>query len=236
LDAALARVIDAQVAGAAASHQRLLATLDRGLELAATSPSTLGALSDAACRAPSLLAGWSRAHLLSHIARNAESHVRMFQAATRGEVSEQYPGGKPTRNREIDKGSTKSAEQLVVDVRTSIYLLEAAWAAATETTWLGHGIKSHSDGSRVALHELVLMRWCETEVHHADLDLGFTWRDWNPLFVRYDLDRRLMAWRARKPMGLTVLPDAITQLEPNLRLAWFYGRHTVDGVPAPDPY
>jgi maleylpyruvate isomerase len=236
LDAALARVIDAQVAGAAASHQRLLATLDRGLELAATSPASAGALTGAACRAPSLLAGWSRGHLLSHIARNAESHVRMFQAATRGEVSEQYPGGKPTRNREIDEGSTKSAEQLVVDVRTSIYLLEAAWAAATETTWLGHGIKSHGDGSQVAIHELVLMRWCETEVHHADLDLGFTWRDLAPLFVRYDLDRRLMAWRARKPMGLTVLPDAITQLEPNLRLAWFYGRHAVEGVPAPDPY
>ena len=235
MDAALARTLDAQVAGAAASHQRLLATLDRGLELADTSPASAGALSDAACRAPSLLAGWSRGHLLSHIARNAESHVRMFQAVTRGDVSEQYPGGKPTRNREIDQGSTKSAEQLVVDVRTSIYLLEAAWAAATETTWLGHGIKSHSDGSRVAIHELVLMRWCETEVHHADLDLGFTWRDWAPLFVRYDLDRRLMAWRARKPMGLTVLPDAITQLEPNLRLAWFYGRHTVEGVPAPDP-
>jgi maleylpyruvate isomerase len=236
LDAALARTLDAQVAGAAASHQRLLATLDRGLELAATSPASAGALTDAACRAPSLLAGWSRGHLLSHIARNAESHVRMFQAATRGGVSEQYPGGKPTRNREIDEGSTKSAEQLVVDVRTSIYLLEAAWAAATETTWLGHGIKSHGDGSQVAIHELVLLRWCETEVHHADLDLGFTWRDLAPLFVRYDLDRRLMAWRARKPMGLTVLPDAITQLEPNLRLAWFYGRHTVEGVPAPDPY
>ncbi len=160
----------------------------------------------------------------------------MFQAATRGDVSEQYPGGKPTRNREIDEGSAKSAEQLVVDVRTSIYLLEAAWAAATETTWLGHGIKSHSDGSRVAIHELVLMRWCETEVHHADLDLGFTWRDWAPLFVRYDLDRRLMAWRARKPMGLTVLPDEVQRLEPNLRLAWFFGRHTVEGVPAPDPY
>ncbi|NBO79702.1 MAG: maleylpyruvate isomerase family mycothiol-dependent enzyme [Actinobacteria bacterium] len=236
MDAALARTIDAQVAGAAASHQRLLATLDRGLELAATSPAGAGALSDAACRAPSLLAGWSRGHLLSHIARNAESHVRMFQAATRGEVSEQYPGGKATRDREIDEGSSKSAVQLVADVRTAIYLLEAAWAAATETTWSGHGIKSHADGAKVAIHELVLMRWCETEIHHADLDLGFTWRDLDPLFVRYDLDRRVMAWRARKPMGLTVLPDVIVQLEPNLRLAWFYGRHTVEGVPAPDPY
>jgi hypothetical protein len=101
---------------------------------------------------------------------------------------------------------------------------------------MGHGIKSHSDGSRVAIHELVLMRWRETEIHHADLEIGFTWRDWAPLFVRYDLDRLVMSWRARKPMGLTVLPDEIQQLEPNLRLAWFYGRHRVEGVAHPDPY
>ena len=223
MDAALARTIDAQVSGCAAAHQRLLATLD-------------GTLTDEACRSASLLSGWTRGHLLSHLARNAESHTRMFRAAMRGEASEQYPGGKPVRDQEIEAGATKSATQLVADVRTSIYALEAAWASATETTWMGHGIKSHGDGSRVFIHELLLFRWCETEVHHADLDLGFTWRDWSPQFVRYDLDRRLMAWRARKPMGLTVLPEEIQRLEPNLRLAWFYGRHRVEGVPAPDPY
>ena len=236
MDAALARTIDAHVTGCAESHQRLLATLDAALERGKSAPDAPGSLTDVACHAPSTLPGWSRGYVLSHLARNAESHARMFQAATRGDVSEQYPGGKPVRDREIDEGSKRSAVQLVADVRASIYLLEAAWASATETTWMGHGIKSHSDGSRVAIHELVLMRWRETEIHHADLEIGFTWRDWAPLFVRYDLDRLVMSWRARKPMGLTVLPDEIQQLEPNLRLAWFYGRHRVEGVAPPDPY
>jgi maleylpyruvate isomerase len=222
VDEARVRALDAQVAGCAESHQRLLGSLDT--------------LTDAQCREPSLLPGWTRGHVLSHLARNAESHALMFSAATRGEESEQYPGGKPVRDAAIANGANRSAAELVADVRVTIYALEAAWASATSTTWAGHGIKSHSDGSRVPIPTLVLMRWCESEVHHADLNLGFTWRDWNPLFVRYDLDRQTMAWRARKPMGLTVLPDAVLRLSPNERLAWMYGRTSVPGMQAPDPY
>jgi len=222
VDEAAARALDAQVTGCAASHQRLLRSLD--------------SLTDEQCRQPSLLHGWSRGHVLSHLARNAESHALMFSAATRGEESEQYPGGKPVRDAAIENGAHRSAAELVAEVRVSIYALEAAWAGATTTTWAGHGIKSHFDGSRVPIPALVLLRWCETEVHHADLDIGFTWRNWDPLFVRYDLDRQVMAWRARKPMGMTVLPDVVQQLAPNERLAWLYNRVKLDGVPAPDPY
>jgi hypothetical protein len=80
------------------------------------------------------------------------------------------------------------------------------------------------------------MRWCEVEVHHADLNIGFTHHDWTPLFVRYDLDRQVMSWKARKPMGLTTLPEVIQKLSPNDRLAWFYNRTPVAGVPAPQAY
>ena len=222
MDAATARALDAQVAGCAAAHQRLLAGITE--------------LTDDECRAPSQLPGWSRGHVLSHLARNAESHARMFEAATRGEESEQYPGGKSVRDAAIEAGAQRSASELVTDVRVSIYTLEAAWAGASVTTWGGFGIKSHSDNSRVAIPDLVLMRWCETEVHHADLGIGYTWQNWDPLFVRYDLDRQAMAWKARKPMGLTTLPNVVQQLPPNQRLAWFYNRIAVADVSPADPY
>lgn len=222
MDEAGARALDAQVTGCAASHQRLLQSLET--------------LTDEQCRQPSMLPGWTRGHVLSHLARNAESHALMFAAATRGEESEQYPGGKSVRDAAIEAGAHRSAAELVADVRVSIYALEAAWASATALTWSGHGIKSHSDGSRVPIPTLVLMRWCETEVHHADLDLGFTWREWNPLFVRYDLDRQLMYWKSRKPMGLTVLPELAQRRAPNERLAWLYNRVHIEGVSAPEPY
>jgi maleylpyruvate isomerase len=216
------RILNAQVVGCAASHQRLLQTLD--------------GLIDEQCRQPSLLAGWSRGHVLSHLANNAYSHLRMFEAASRGEETEQYEGGKPTRDAQIEAWSSLSAHELVGHVRASIYALEGAWASATPTTWTGFGIKSHAGGARVAITDLMLMRWCETEVHHADLDLGYSFENWDATFVRFELDRQLMIWNSRKSMGLTVLPEAAAKLTPNHRLAWLLGRVAVDGLPVVDPY
>ena len=226
------RILNAQVVGCAASHQRLLLALD--------------GLTDEQCRQPSMLNGWSRGHVLSHLANNAYSHQRMFAAASQGEETEQYEGGKPTRDAQIESWSSLSAHELVGHVRASIYALEGAWASATPTTWAGFGIKSHAGGGRVAITDLMLMRWCETEVHHsdlnladlnlADLNLDYSFDSWDATFVRFELDRQLMIWNSRKSMGLTVLPDAAAKLSPNHRLAWLLGRLAVNGLPEVDAY
>jgi len=160
----------------------------------------------------------------------------MFVAAGRGEETEQYEGGKPTRDAQIETWSGLSAHELVGHVRASIYALEGAWASATPTTWTGFGIKSHAGGARVAITDLMLMRWCESEVHHADLNLGYSFESWDSTFVRFELDRQLMIWNSRKSMGLTVLPEAAAKLSPNHRLAWLLGRLAVDGLPVVDAY
>src|SRR3954471_3673737 len=67
------------IAGATSAHQRLLATLD--------------GLSDEQARSPSLLPNWSVGHVVTHLARNADSFVRLLSAAERGEVVDQYEGG-----------------------------------------------------------------------------------------------------------------------------------------------
>jgi len=216
------RILNAQVVGCAASHQRLLQALD--------------GLTDEQCRQPSLLTGWSRGHVLSHLANNAYSHLRMFEAASRGEETEQYEGGKPARDSQIESWSSLSAHELVGHVRASIYALEGAWASATPTTWTGFGVKSHAGGGRVAITDLILMRWCESEVHLADLNHGYSFENWDATFVRFELERQLMIWNSRKSMGLTVLPEAAAKLSPNHRLAWLLGRIAVDGLPVVDAY
>ena len=71
-------------------------------------------------------------------------------------------------------------------------------------------------------------------MHHADLGLpGFTVDDWSSAYVRRELQRELMRWRSRKPMGFADLPPAALELSPNRRLAWLLGRHPVDGLPDP---
>jgi len=160
----------------------------------------------------------------------------MFEAASRGEETEQYEGGKPARDSQIESWSSLSAHELVGHVRASIYALEGAWASATPTTWTGFGVKSHAGGGRVAITDLILMRWCESEVHLADLNHGYSFENWDTTFVRFELERQLMIWNSRKSMGLTVLPEAAAKLSPNHRLAWLLGRIAVDGLPVVDAY
>lgn len=221
-DEIAARQLDRQVEGCAAAHQRLLADLN--------------GRDDEWCRADSALPGWTRGHVLTHLARNAESHTRMFAAASDGRETEQYEGGRPARNAAIESGADRSASDLIADVRKTIYLLEAAWFSATATTWSGYGIKSHSDGARVRIADLLLMRWRETEVHHADLLASISFANWTPDYVRLDLDYQVMQWRARKPMGLTVLPEQALKLAPHDRLAWLLGRLEVDGLAKPEAF
>ena len=214
------RTLNIHVAGCAESHQRLLQTLD--------------SLTDDQCREPSALPGWTRGHVLSHLARNAESHVHVLQCAARGEVGEQYIGGAKARKEGIESHANDSAESLVNAVRRSIYALEGQWAATNSEGWQGHGV--NSAGASIAMSDIVFLRWREVEVHHADLALAFTFADWNSTYVRYELDRQVMMWRASKPMGLTPVPKIALQLSPNERLAWFLGRTEVEGLPKAPSY
>ena len=214
------RTLNIHVAGCAESHQRLLQSLD--------------SLTDDQCREPSALPGWTRGHVLSHLARNAESHVHVLQCAARGEVGEQYVGGAKARKEGIESHAHDSAESLVNAVRKSIYALEGQWAATNSEGWQGHGV--NSAGASIAMSDIVFLRWREVEVHHADLALAFTFADWNSTYVRYELDRQVMMWRASKPMGLTPVPKIALQLPPNERLAWFLGRTEVEGLPKVPSY
>lgn len=214
------RLLNRHVEGCARAHQLLLATID--------------GVSDEQCRAPSLLDGWSRGHVLTHLARNADSHVHLLDCARRGEIGEQYAGGYAGRVAAIEDGSTRSAAELVADVRRSIYALESAWSQADHDTWRGSGL--NSKGDTLPMADIVFLRWREVEVHHADLGLGFAFSDWSADYVRYELDRQVMLWRSRRSLGLTTLPDRALQLDPHTRLAWLIGRCPVEGLPKADPF
>jgi maleylpyruvate isomerase len=206
------------VSGCAAAHQRLLAALEN--------------LTDDDCRQDSLLPNWSRGHVLTHLSRNADSHVNLLQAAVKGEVGEQYASAEQ-RNGDIERGSTRSAEELVMDLRLSIYGLEAAWASANEKAWSGQGRTLR--GNVIEMSSLVFLRWREVEIHHADLNLGLGYDDLTPLYVRLELDQQIMLWRSRKPMGMTDLPEIAKKLSPSQRLAWLMGRVEVAGLAKPEP-
>lgn len=206
------------IAGCATSHRVLLSELEEVVTRDGGD----------ALSGPSMLPGWSRAHVVSHLARNADSFVVAFSAAARGEVVARYPGGAEQREREIASGAGRPAGELVADLRRATARLEDAWAAADRSTWSGSTLDN--SGARESIVDTVFFRWRETVVHHADLGLGFGRSQWPALWVRMELERQMMTWRASRPMGMGTLPPSVSTLPDVDKVAWFLGRLPV----APD--
>lgn len=224
--------IDRHVEGAAAAHQRLLSVLQ---------PAQGDGLTDEMVRRPSLLPDWTVGHVLAHLVHNAESFVRLFAAAELGEVADQYPEGREGRDFDIAEDAVLSAEEHCSRLRRSIYALEASWVGARRA-WEGHG--RTLAGALVPITEIPLRRWREVEVHTGDLGLieliGGIVEDgrrgieiWSEEYIRHDVALLTMQYKARRPMGLTDLPDAVRVAPPRYRLAWLLGRYDFDGLPSP---
>ena len=148
---------------------------------------TLARLTDDDARRPSLLPGWTVGHVLTHLARNADSHVRLLEAAAHREVADQYAGGDARRAADIEAGAGRPAAELVADVKEAAARLERTWDATPDDVWrTGEGRVSSGVW---ALAELPFRRWREVEIHHVDLDLGYGPADWPDAYVEEELDR-----------------------------------------------
>ena len=131
---------------------------------------SLSGISDADARAPSQLPGWSRGHVLSHLARNADGQARMVVGAVHDEVVEQYPGGDEQRAADIESGAHRPVTELLVDVDASQQALVDAWRQMPDGAW--DRMTRARAGDR-PVRDGVLSRWREILVHLVDLDVGF---------------------------------------------------------------
>ena len=178
---------------------------------------TLEQIDDSVAVRPSLLPGWSVAHVLTHLARNADSFVRVLTAAAEGREARQYPAGSAGRNQDIEEGARRPAAEIIDDLRASSVRLDATWSEMPDAVWRRHGLRV--DGSPLPCRLLPAGRWREVELHHVDLGLGYQISDWPAEFVDLDL-----------PLALARVPERIE--EPDQRaalLAWVYGR-----IPSPE--
>ena len=209
-----------------ADLQRTLAgcaTAHRALE------ADLVGLTDSNMRQPSLLAGWTVGHVLTHIARNGESFVRLIEAAREGGGGAQYPGGREQRNSDIEAGASRGAVAIIDDVIATNAAFDDAAALLPEAAW---GVDVAFMVGNGSARDIAWRRLREVAVHHIDLGLATTWRDWPLEYVRPELQRMTMLWSSRRPMGLTTLPDAALRANDHLRLAWLLGRAEIDGLDA----
>jgi maleylpyruvate isomerase len=145
-----------------AATERLLEAADR--------------LPDADWTAPSLCAGWTRAHVLGHVALNAEGFGGAVLALADGRPANAYRSA-DARDADIAALALEPPDAIRERLRASTALFSEALAALD-------GLEPQATfertpgGTVIPAAAVPVLRLREVEIHHADLDLGYTHADW----------------------------------------------------------
>ena len=140
----------------------------------------IGGLSDGQAGEPSLLPGWTRGHVLSHLARNAEGGTRLLIWARTGIPSYEYESLE-ARAAAIEAGAGRPAQILAEDVRRTAAAFAEAAANMPPAAW--QRVVRYTAGQEPHAEVIVPSRLAEVLIHHLDLDIGFGPQDWPASFV-----------------------------------------------------
>jgi maleylpyruvate isomerase len=211
----------------AASTDRLLATVDQ--------------LDDPALREPSMLPDWTRGHVLTHVARNADGLANLVVGARTGEPREMYAGGREGRAAEIAAGADRHIGDIRLDVADSADRLLEAFADFPDEA-LGREVTMTSGASMYGW-EIPVVRVREVEIHHVDVAAGYTPADWGPQFAVRTLDQLAPLFRDSRdcPVSTLVATDGKGRWQvaaggPELEgtsvdlVAWLVGRSPGTGL------
>lgn len=128
---------------------------------------TIG-ISDEDWHRPSPLPGWSRAHLATHLARNAE-HLALIAEAVNAGLPQPVPPSAAVRWADLERGADRTGLELQIDLDTTAGALQQTiervtnWAAPVRLR-----------GRTWPLAVLPLARLHEVCIHHIDLDCDFS--------------------------------------------------------------
>jgi maleylpyruvate isomerase len=192
-----------------AAHGRLVGTVERA--------------TDDQIHASSRLPGWTIAHVLTHIARNADGHVRRLAGALRGDDVPRYPGGPAQRASEIDEGASRSVAAILADLDISQRQLDSVWEQSMAAGWPHAGLLG-DDHWRATASPVRRLR--EVEMHHVDLGLGYEPSDWPEEYVAWEL-----------PVLLATVPSRVPRTDDaRALLAWLSGRQSSPAAIELDPW
>ena len=199
-------------------------------------------VTDAEARADSALPGWSRGHVLTHLANAATAFARQVDHAVDGRLVAVYDGGRPARDAAIEAGAGQPATVLRQRIHDSAAAFERAVRRLGPDD-LGLPV-TYRDG---VVQDVLDSHWREVEIHSTDLLLGRTSADWTPEFCEHLFDYLLAA---RSPDGVRLVlragdrvwsggsgtPVEVSGERTDLA-AWLAGRKRLDGaVPELSPW
>lgn len=173
--------------------------------------STARVIAEPDLRQPSLLPGWTRAHVLAHLARGADAMRTLMTAARTGQDRPAYASA-GDREAGIERTAAQNAKDLVADVAGSAMALRTVARGLPDQAW-ARPVRILGSAPFPAA-QLLTRRLAEVELHHCDLAAGYTPADWPDTFISLDLAEPMRAQRQERLSRPRGLLDSVPPLRP----------------------
>lgn len=161
----------------------------------------MGRMGDDAFAARSALPDWTRAHVLTHIARNAEAMVNLLDWARTGTPTPAYES-REQRDSDISTGAKRTPAEIRADVIASSDRLARAVRAMPEEAW---SATVQHQGRRLPASDILWWRAREVWIHTIDLDAGASFEDLPRPMLRELLTDVSATFSARKDVPRLLL-------------------------------
>ncbi|WP_162958539.1 maleylpyruvate isomerase family mycothiol-dependent enzyme [Nocardia yunnanensis] len=146
---------------------------------------TVEALAGAEIGGASLIPPWTRGQVIAHVCRAGDSLVRLLEWARTGIETPQY-SSMAARAAEIEAGAGRPVAEQLADVVAGAERFAAAVRALDAEAWTRQ-VRPRTGELRTP-EKLVPMRLRELEIHHVDLNAGYTFADIPEPAARWILD------------------------------------------------
>jgi maleylpyruvate isomerase len=177
-------------------------------------------LSDDDLAAPSALPDWSRAHVVAHLARNADALVNLLEWARTGVETPMYPS-RAVRDADIAATAARPAAELRADHAVASARLIESVGTMPADAWEAQ--VRNGQGRLVPAGQVPWMRAKETWVHGTDLRAGLSFADLPADFCMALVDDVLALFAARdEPLQAVVVATDVDR-------TWGSGGPTVRG-------
>ena len=178
-------------------------------------------IDEADLQAPSLLPGWSRGHVLAHLARGADALRNLMIGVRTGQPRPAYASPE-AREADIEQGATQPRAALVDDVAAAAMAFRTVSRQLPDEAWQAE-VTGVPGLDPFPAPELLVRRLVEVELHHCDLGAGYTPADWPDAFLVMRLPEPMRSQREeRRTWSRTappLRPPRATQGRPN-RVPW----------------
>ena len=155
----------------------------------------LNELADADFGVPSLLPGWTRAHVVAHVGYNARSIARLVEWARTGIENPAYSSDSQ-RQEEIDFGATLPVQALRHLSDHAAIHLSVEWRDLEPEAWQNE--VTTAQGRRVPATETLWIRTREVWIHAVDLNNGGRFRDFPREFIDLLLPDLIKVWTRKR--------------------------------------